>query len=255
MKQRLYLIMMVAMTIMPAVSMAQQYIGTSGLLHIPSAEMNHEGDARIGAHWIDQHMLPDTGFLAASANGTDKYSSFGYYASITPFEWIEISLTCTERKDFVDGPFVRKDRYASIKVRPLTEGKYWPAVALGFNDVGTTAFNPDQTDVQLYFTNIYAAATKHFDLGGNELGVTMAYRHFFRGYNDKWSGLVGGVTFRPAFFPQGRAIVEYTGNELLVGADALLWQHLLLQVGMKDFKYFNFGLCFQINLLGKKYRY
>lgn len=251
MKQIKIMILMAIMSFIPSLSIGQQYLGTSGLLHIPSAEMNHEGDARLGGHWIDKHMIPDTGFIASG----EKYSTFDYYVSLTPFEWVEMSFTCTERKDYVDGPFKRKDRYASIKVRPIKERKYIPAIALGFNDVGTSAFNPNRTDVQLYFTNIYAAATKHFDLGGNELGVTMAYRHFFRGYNDKWNGLVGGVTFRPAFFPQGRAIVEYTGNELLVGADALLWNHLLLQVGMKDFKYFNFGLCLQINLLGNKYRY
>ena len=85
--------------------------------------------------------------------------------------------------------------------------------------------------------------------------MTLAYRHYLRGYNAKWNGVVGGITFRPSFFPQGRAIVEYTGNEFLIGMDALLWRHLRLQVSVKDFKYVNAGLAFQVNLLDKKYRY
>ena len=67
--------------------------------------------------------------------------------------------------------------------------------------------------------------------------------------------MVGGITFRPAFFPQSRLIAEYTGNELLVGMDVLLWQHLRIQASLKDFKYVNAGLCLQFNLLGKKYIY
>ena len=109
--------------------------------------------------------------------------------------------------------------------------------------------------MQLYFFNYYVAATKHFEFGGNEVGVTLAYRHFLRGYNAKWNGVVGGVTFRPSFFPQARAIVEYTGNEVLVGLDALLWRHLRVQASVKDFKYVNVGLCFQVNLLGERYKY
>ena len=102
---------------------------------------------------------------------------------------------------------------------------------------------------------MYVAATKTFTFSGNELGLTVAYRHFFRGYNAKWNGIVGGISFRPSFFPQWRLMAEYTGNEFLIGTDVLLWQHLRLQASLKDFKYANAGLCLQFNLLGKKYRY
>ncbi len=249
------LILTSLLTLLSAVGHAQQYTGTSGFLHIPSAEMNHEGDAHIGAHFLNKAMTPDTGFIF----GGEKYNTFDYYMSVTPYNWIELSYTCTKRKitrpmtgDIVYGA---KDRYFSVKIRPLQEGRYHPSIAIGCNDLGTTAFKKNQTAVQLYFTNFYVAATKHFSFGGNELGVNVAYRHYFRDYNDKWNGIVGGLSFRPAFFPQARAIVEYTGNEFLFGADALLWQHLLLQASVKDFKYVNFGLCLKLNMLGKKYTY
>jgi len=249
------LILLTLMGLLPALGYAQQYTGTSGFLHIPSAEMSHEGDARIGAHFLNKAMMPDTGFLFEG----EKYNTYDVYASVTPYKWIELSYTSTRRKDRrqITGEvdYWRKDRYASIKIRPLQEGKYHPAVALGCNDVGTSVFNKDRSDVQLYFMNFYVAATKHFSFGGNELGVNVAYRHYLREYNDKWNGIVGGISFRPAFFPQARAIVEYTGNEFLFGADALLWQHVLIQASVKDFKYFNFGLCLQLNMLGKKYVY
>lgn len=85
--------------------------------------------------------------------------------------------------------------------------------------------------------------------------MTLAYRYYTRDYNAKWNGIVGGVTFRPSFFPQARAIAEWTGNEFQVGVDALLFRHLFIQASLKDFKYPNVGLCFQMNLLGHRYKY
>lgn len=249
------LLLIVLVCLCPLATMAQQYNGTSGLIHVPTAEISHEGDVRFGAHFLNKAMTPDTGFIF----NNEKYNTFDYYLSITPYRWIELSYTCTERiitrPGTGDTVYGAKDRYFSVKVQPLREGKYHPAVAIGCNDVATTAFDPNNTSAQLYFTNYYIAATKHLNFGGNELGMTLAYRHYFRDYNGKWNGLVGGLTFRPSFFPQARAIVEYTGNEVQVGIDALLWQHVLIQASLKDFKYPNFGLCFQMNLLGKKYRY
>ena len=254
MRRHLALLLLAAAALMPLSSSAQQYTGLSGLIHVPSAEMNHEGDAFMGIHFLNKAMTPDTGVLLAG----QKYDTYDYYISLTPFPWIEFSYVCTKRKSAKSEQlwdYHRKDRSASLKLRPVKEGRYIPAIAIGANDFGTGFFDKNRTDVQLYFFNYYIAATKHLNFGGNELGVTLAYRHFFRGYNAKWNGLVGGVTFRPAFFPQARAIVEYTGNEFLVGLDALLWRHLRLQASLKDFKYPNFGLCFQLNLLGRKYTY
>ena len=100
-----------------------------------------------------------------------------------------MSYVCTERRRAINEQTGEiqwsKDRYASVKIQPLKEGKYWPAVAMGCNDMLTSAFFKDKPDVQLYFTNVYVAATKTFTFSGNELGLTVAYRHFFRGYNAK----------------------------------------------------------------------
>lgn len=243
--------------LLPQTGKAQQYTGISGLVHVPSGEMNHEGDAFIGAHFLNKAMTPDTGFIYYGDG--EKYHTFDYFVSLTPFSWLELSYVCTERiyrKD-AQGHVINwsKDRYASVKIRPLKEGKYHPAITIGGNDVLTAGYLPGHSEVQLYFCNFYAAATKHFTFGGNELGLTLCYRYYLRGYNAKWNGIVGGITFRPAFFPQARLIAEYTGNEFVTGLDMLLWQHLRLQVSLKDFKHFYGGICLQFNLLGKKYKY
>lgn len=257
MKRHFFLsIAILTLAMIPLAGKAQQYTGISGLLHVPSADMHHEGDACIGIHYLNKNMLPDVGFLY----NNEKYNTFDYYLSITPYSWIELSYVCTKRMDMVDGEpvYKRKDRNFSMKIRPLQEGKYWPAIAIGCNDVASSVasiITSNNDNVQLYFQNYYLATTKHFDLGGNELGVTLAYRYYTRDYNAKWNGIVGGVTFRPSFFPQARAIAEWTGNEFQIGIDALLFRHIFIQASLKDFKYPCVGLCFQTNLLGHRYKY
>lgn len=257
MKRHFFLsIAILTLAMIPLAGRAQQYTGISGLLHVPSADMHHEGDACIGIHYLNKNMLPDVGFLY----NNEKYNTYDYYLSITPYSWIELSYVCTKRMDMVDGEpvYKRKDRNFSMKIRPLQEGKYWPAIAIGCNDVASSVasiITSNNDNVQLYFQNYYLATTKHFDLGGNELGVTLAYRYYTRDYNAKWNGIVGGVTFRPSFFPQARAIAEWTGNEFQIGIDALLFRHIFIQASLKDFKYPCVGLCFQTNLLGHHYKY
>ncbi|MBD9094588.1 MAG: hypothetical protein EGQ20_18980, partial [Bacteroides oleiciplenus] len=79
-------------------------------------------------------------------------------------------------------------------------------------------------------------------------GIHAAYRKWKRDYNRKWNGLVGGITYQPSFARNFRVIAEYTGDDINVGADCLLWKHLLLQASLQDGKYFSGGICFQMNL-------
>lgn len=243
-------------------SYAQQYTGVTGLIHAPSAEMNKEGNIRIGAHYMDKHFTPD----AFNFNG--KYNTADYYLSVTPFSWVELAYTCTLQKNYRrDGHsniisnetrYYYQDRYFSIKIRPLQEGKWWPAIAIGANDpFGTLGNKGTENDNEApkngdgkseYFCNYYIAASKHLTLKNHVFGIHAAYRHWKRDYNKKWNGLVGGITYRPSFARNLRAIAEYTGNEVNVGADCLLWRHLLLQAVLQDGRYFSGGICFQTNL-------
>lgn len=241
---------------------AQQYTGMTGLIHTPSAEMNEAGTARIGGHFLNREFTPNGGF-----NFEGKYHTADYYLALTPFSWIELAYTCTLQKGYHrdgnaniinDGRtrYYYQDRYFSIKLQPLKENKWWPAIAIGANDpIGTMGTvhegdTPTNGDgMSQYFSNYYVVATKHFGSRAGELGLHIAYRKFKRAYNSHWNGVVGGATFRPTFARNLRAIVEYTRKDINVGADCLLWKHLLLQASLQNGKYFTGGLCFCINLL------
>lgn len=225
---------------------AQEYTGITGMIHVPTAEMAFEGDARFGGSFLNREFLPERQKLGG-------YHTFNYYLAITPFSWIELAYVETLLKNHKYGNptekvgYYQKDRYFAIKIRPLKEGKYWPAVAIGVQDPGNSYSNEDGKD-NTYVKNYYIAATKHWRPGGHELGFHLTYRYYSSDYNHKWNGLVGGVTYRPAFASNCRAMVEYTGNDLNVGVDFLLWKHLFIQAALQNGRYFSGGLRFQMNL-------
>ena len=228
--------------------LAQQYVGTPGLIHAPSAEMDAAGVARIGAHYVEKHMIPDD----MKCDG-EKFNSLTNYLSITPFSWIELGYGYTlwklhRNKDVTQKTgFYAKDRYFSVRLRPLDEGKYWPAVVVGGNDVWGTG--DEGQSGSNYYRNFYVAATKHIDLGGNLIGVHVAYRKWKRDYNEKWNGIVGGLTFQPSFYQQLRLIGEYDGDGLNAGVDCEVFRYLLLQASLQQGKYFSAGVCLRIGLL------
>lgn len=252
-RQYLCLLILMALTVFNAD--AQLYTGMSGLINTPSADMNGEGDVRIGCYYMNKHFTPGTGneSYGFHYNGK-KYNTMDFYVSVTPFKWVEIAYTFTLFKTLIDGydkpKYNQKDRYFSIKLNPLSEGKYHPAIAIGANDFlgSPTKRHAHGGSGAGYFANYYVAATKHFGYDGHNIGINIAYRYCPNVYNKKWEGVVGGITYRPSFARNLRAIAEYTGNEVNVGADCLLWRHLLLQAVLQDGRYFSGGVCFQTNL-------
>lgn len=250
MKKILFVLTMSIFSSSPIYS--QLYTGMSGLIHVPSAEMGNEGDARIGTYFLGKHFTPDFGF---SYDGK-KYNTMSFYLSATPFKWMEFGYTFTLFKTLAKGysetpKYNQKDRYFSIKLNPIRESKYIPAIVIGGNDIFSTAFKSTMEggeDGNYYFSNYYIAVTKHIRLNRNIIGINVAYRKWKRDYNSKWEGVVGGITFQPSFQKNLRAIAEYTGDDINIGFDWLLWKHLLIQSSLQNGKYFSGGICFQMNL-------
>ena len=223
---------------------SQEYNGTTGLVHVPNAETDSAGTFRGAGMFLCDRFLP--------AKFPPGYNTFGYVIGFTAWTWLEMSYAASLYRYEVDGKlgFHNEDRRVNVKIRPLKEGKWWPAVAIGWDDINTRGWKEtDELGSQNgYFLNLYIAASKNFDIKGYELGAHMAYRYYPSDKNKNRRGIAGGVTLRPAFYRPLRFIAEWDGVGVNVGADVLLWRHLFIQAALIHGQGFTGGLAYHYTI-------
>lgn len=231
-----------------SVACGQQAMGIEGMIHVPTADMDTVGMARLGLHYVPKEMIPD----AMKCDG-EKFNSMTNYLSVTPFHWIELGYGYTLWKMHRnlnrnrETGFYSKDRYFSAKLRLLKEKSWWPSIVIGGNDVWGSLDGGESKSY--YYRNYFVAASKHGDFSGHVIGGHLVYRKWYRSYNSKWNGVVGGITYQPCFYRPFRVMAEWDGNAVNVGADCRFYKYFLIQCGLQDCKHFTAGLCMCINLL------
>lgn len=227
---------------------AQQYCGLTGLIHVSTADMDTVGIARVGAHYIPKKMMPDRMKIDGK-----KFNSWTNYLSVTPFRWIEVGYGYTlwkfhkNRNPQNKIGFYAKDRYFSVKLQPIQEDKWWPSVAIGGNDLWGSKDNGESASN--FYKNYFVSLTKHVELGDQRIGAHLSYRKWDLDINDKWNGVVGGLTFQPSFYRPLRLIGEWDGHEVNIGADCRLFKYFLVQCALIDLKKVNGGISLYIPLL------
>ena len=247
MKKFLSLLLLLLLPMANSYIIAQQYTGMTGLLQVPSAEMDTIVNFRLGVHAIPTDMMPD----GIRFEG-EKYASSNWYVSAMPLKWLEVgySFTLMKYRKNLDKEsdeigFYSKDRYFSLHLRLLNEGRYWPSVVIGGNDV---IGQRDGDSESFYFRNFYLATSKHLDLPFGVVGGHLTYRKWTRSYNSRWDGVVGGITLRPSIYSPLRAIAEYDGDGINIGADCMLFRYVLLQASLIKCRYLSVGGAIRIEL-------
>ena len=164
---------------------AQYMYGTTGLLQMPTAEMQRDKTFMIGAGLISPQIIP-------SQEWWGNYYTMNYYINITIFPWLEIGYDCVLVKakpgiyhwvPETYGKFVNQDRSFHGRLRVWKEGwwkKWTPQIVVGLNDPTTGSWEGGSSSNDQrnngFFCRYYVAATKHleFDKIG-ELGIHAAY--------------------------------------------------------------------------------
>lgn len=238
---------------------AQFVYGTTGLLHMPIADMQNDKTFMVGGSFLHNKATPKQWW----------YNTFNYYLNITLLPFMEISYTMTLNKavdhDYYGNPityweeedlgrFVNQDRMFSVRLRVIKEGQWWkcmPAVVLGSNDVLTGAASGGQfsSDEQSYTGNgywnrYYIAFTKHFVWKTvAEVGIHAVYI-YNRRTDFRYNGPGLGINLRFAL-PVSSA-----------------WQKALSGLNLMaeyDSRTINFGCCYTfgkdyINVVGELYQ-
>ena len=237
---------------------AQFSYGTTGLLHMPIADMQKDKTFMAGCGYLNKH---------ATSSRWD-YNTWNYYLNITIFPWLEVAYTCTIFDEMVDRGvmihMINQDRNFSGRLRLWKEGwwKEWtPQIVAGVNDF-TTGAGSDYKDMAVegdgngFHNRYYIAATKHFSWHG-EWGVHAAYV-YNRRYIDKLNGPAIGVDYQFAL-PESSLLnkavnglnlmAEYDSKFVNIGAKYSLWKDHINIIGeLRDCKYPSVGAFFKVHL-------
>lgn len=229
--------------------------GTTGLLHMPTADMQQDKTFVIGGGYLDKHASP--------ARWT--YNTWNYYVNITFFPWLEMAYNCIifdEMRGKVH--MMNQDRSFHGRLRVWKEGwwKSWtPQIVVGINDF-TSGAGGDYTDMTVegdgngYFNRYYVAITKHLDWHGS-WGFHAAYLYNKRG-KDKLNGPAIGVNYQFAlpntswlnkFINGFNLMAEYDSKFFNVGTRYAIWKDHINIIGeLRECKYPSAGVYFKIHL-------
>lgn len=248
MKAMRKILILVVVLCISAVVRGQQATGIEGLIHVPTADMDTVGVARVGFQFVPKDMVPERLKCAGK-----KFNTMTNYLSVTPFRWIALGYGYTLWKvHYNHNPkrktgFYSKDRYFSVKLQLLKERDWWPSVAVGGNDVWGT--RDDGNSGSKYYKNFYVAVTKHMDCSGHLLGAHMSYRKWNREYNHRWNGVVGGITYQPSFYQPLRAMAEWNGAAVNIGVDCRIYKYFQVQCALYNCQNLTAGLSLCVPLL------
>ena len=253
----------------PCMVKAQFIYGTTGLLHMPTGEMQRDKTFMFGGAFLDTKATP----------GHWNYDTGNYFINITIFPWLEVGYTCTLNKapygssyypESVWGKYCNQDRQFSGRLRLWKEGwwKAWtPQIVIGANDPGTNDRTSEKdygigmtgsSLVNGHWQRYYLAVTKHLSIKNmGELGGHFAYVYNKR-KDYSLNGPAVGVNFRfslPETFFLTKVVngldlmAEYDSKSVNVGAGYSFWEdYINAVVELNRCRYFSGGLVFKVHL-------
>lgn len=251
---------------------AQALMGTTGLLHAPTADMQHDKTFMFGGNYLNTHPL-STHFHSSEVGYT-----FNYYVNITIFPWLEAAYICTlvhadhgstYFPEEVWGKFSNQDRAFSMRLRLWKEGwwKEWtPQIVLGLDDPtshedhgGGELVSGNTSGSNNYATRYYLAVTKYWDFRCvGELGLHAAFVYGNAKGIERYKRPSFGVNFRfelpeTSFVNKAmnglNLMAEYDSRTINCGMEYSLWKdYINAVIGFNRCKYFSGGLIFKVHL-------
>ncbi|MBO5251223.1 MAG: YjbH domain-containing protein [Bacteroidaceae bacterium] len=251
---------------------AQSFSGTTGLLYMPTADMQKDKTFMFGGNYLN------TNHLSTHFHSKEVDYTFNYYLNITIFPWLEVGYTCTlvhadhgstYFPEKVWGKFSNQDRAFYGRLRLWKEGwlKEWtPQIVIGLDDPashesygGGEIISGNTKGSNNYATRYYLAVTKHFNF--NNIGALGIHTAFIWG---KAKGIPEykrpaiGANFRLKLLGEEfykkvlnglNLMAEYDGRTINIGSSYTLWKdYINLTCALNECKYFSGGIFFKVHL-------
>ena len=174
---------------------------------------------------------------------------FRSFVTTTFIPFVELSVRYSRMID-LPGELYKStvgDRMASIRVRPLKEGRYHPAVVVGLQNFFTTL----QSGGASHFNSTYVVLTKNFRLNTfiDRVGVTAGYgSDLFTAADYQFLGLFYGINFSPKNMDFLELMVEYDADKWNAGARVTILKHVVILAGLEGMDAFSGGISYKFQL-------
>ena len=266
-------VLLVFLFFIPVTVISQINYGTTGLMNMPTADMQRDKTFMAGGNWLNHHATVPRWW----------YDTWNYYINITVFPWLEAGYLCIGHKaapvDYGNrsgfwipstyGKFVNQDRSFHLRFRIWKEGwwKQWtPQIVLGANDPGSHSDHgggnitfDDVGENTNHLTRFYLAATKHFIIQQwGTLGIHASVIQFNGLDFDNEHGVAVGVNYRfnrplDGFWSKAlnglNLMGEYYDGVFNVGGNYAIWKDRInLTASLYDGRYWSVGLFFKVCL-------
>lgn len=217
--------------------MAQELIGTSGLMNIPTADMQPGGTFNGGVRFLQKGV----------SHGLLGFDTGLYYVTFSPFEFVECTfretLLKTQHNVRKTWGYYQQDRSSTIRIRPLKERdhSFLPSLVIGVNDI----YSPYGDS---FYTAAYGVLTKHVGLGqAGRIGLSAGYfRPFHAG--KMYDGFFGGIEYQPVKKLPLCVTAEYDSRVFNIGASYTLFRRLRLLAFTREGKAWAFGLGYRATI-------
>jgi len=249
---------------LPAVAQFTDH--TTGLLNMPTADMQKDGTVMITNNWLNKNNLPP-----GTGEGTGwGYDTFAYGFSFTFLKRVELAYACTlfngkwnpYAKTWRDSIIFNQDRHFEARVQILKEGEFgtkWiPSLVIGVSDPLTGGskggyIGSDISSGNGYFNRMYIVATKHFDTSIGEIGAHLGYQYSLRTYR-RYNAPCAGVNWKPVWLRNPwfdpNFMFEFDSISFNMGFVGEIWKdHFEFMFELQDFRYISAGLRFKFGLI------
>lgn len=251
------------MTVPVVCARAQFADASTGLLQMPTAEMQQDGTFMITNNFLNKHSLPTSGW---------GYNTFQYGIYVSFWERVELGYVCTifngawdPRPNKTERQRIMRnqDRHFTGRVQLLREGDgfdWMPALVFGMSDPTTGSTNSEYTDADVsgtgngYFNREFFVLTKHFRTSWGEVGAHAGYQ-FNRRSDYSINAPCVGVNWKPMWlqdkgiFDSLNCIAEFDSRTLNLGFIASVWDNRFeAMFELQNFQWINFGLRYKLRI-------
>ena len=229
---------------------------STGLLQMPTAEMQEDGTFMITNNFLNKHSLPTSGW---------NYNTFQYGVAVSFWGRVELGYVCTifngkwdprpeEEKTERQRIIINQDRHFSGRLCLLREGEFgfgWmPALVIGVSDFDNGMFK--HRNENGFFSRFYLIASKSFYTAWGDFGAHLGYQWSPR-IDYRINAPCVGVNWHPVWLQNHGlldrldVIVEFDSRTLNIGTIASIWDnHFEAMFELQNFQWVNWGLRYKL---------